>query len=183
MAEIGWREAIEIVAGLLRPDAALRLGAPEEAPARGGAYVLVLHLDRPLSFGLARKTTASFEPGTYVYSGSAYGPGGIRARLARHFRRDKKLHWHVDRLTVAASGMEAIAVEAGSECEIIERLAGSNAFVPVVAGFGSSDCSRCTAHLLQWLGPDSQTGKTRKRDCAGPGVAAVSRREDGRTSS
>lgn len=160
MAETGWQEVIGTISGLLLPKASLPVRAPGEAPASGGAYVLVLILDKPVNFGRARKS-ARFEPGTYVYSGSAYGPGGIRARLSRHFRRDKKLHWHVDWLTIAASRIEAISVEAGSECEIIDRLVSCAAFAPVLAGFGSSDCRNCTTHLLQWLGRHSHSGLCR----------------------
>jgi Uri superfamily endonuclease len=101
---------------------------------------------------------ARFEPGYYAYSGSAYGPGGIAARLAHHFQRNKKPPWHVDRLTVAACFVQAIALEAGSEYEIVARLAGSAAFAPFHTGFGSSGCRRCETHLLRWLGAASTNG-------------------------
>lgn len=156
-AGIGGREAIAAVAALLRFDRILPLTAPDEAPAAAGAYVLALCLDEPVDVRIARRQ-ASFAPGTYVYAGSAYGPGGLRARLSRHFRRDKKLHWHVDRLTVVAARIEAIAIEQASECAIIERLGASAAFAPVLSGFGSSDCRTCQTHLLRWLGQTSRAG-------------------------
>jgi Uri superfamily endonuclease len=150
-AEFGQRDAIGMIRDLLRPELARPVLAPAEAPAGAGAYVLVLRLDEPVAVGLAGRSV-SFGPGSYAYSGSAYGPGGIRARLSRHFRRAKKFHWHVDRLTVAASAIAAIAVEGGSECRIAERLAASTSFAGAVTGFGSSDCRTCTTHLLRWLG-------------------------------
>jgi len=37
-------------------------------------------------------------PGYYIYIGSAFGPGGVRARMLRHLRADKPKHWHIDYL-------------------------------------------------------------------------------------
>ena len=39
---------------------------------------------------------ASLTEGTHVYVGSARGPGGLRARISRHLRREKKERWHVN---------------------------------------------------------------------------------------
>ena len=38
-----------------------------------------------------------FERGYYVYAGSAFAPGGLRARLRRH-RDGGPRHWHIDYL-------------------------------------------------------------------------------------
>ena len=123
----------------------------EAAPDCGGAYVLAMQFDRPVEFSFQREEHV-LAPGFFIYSGSAYGPGGIRARLRRHFRRDKKLHWHVDRLTTVADSIHAIAVENGAECEIVGRLMLSGEFLFPLEGFGSSDCTNCLSHLLQWQG-------------------------------
>ena len=152
MLDSGGLRAIRVVARLLRPDVPRRVLRAEEAPACAGAYALVLDLAVPVECDLAGRSVR-FAPGTYIYAGSAYGPGGIRARLRRHFRRVKKTHWHVDWLTSRASALEALAVEAGSECAIIERLSASRAFSTVHEGFGSSDCSGCSTHLLRLLEP------------------------------
>lgn len=123
--------------------------AIEAAPAASGVYALVLTLDAPLD---CRHKGADIRlgPGVYVYAGSAYGPGGLRARLRRHFRTDKRLHWHIDALTSgsAARAMTAFIIEGGRECAIVARLMESGAFQAPVPGFGSSDCASCTAHLL-----------------------------------
>lgn len=112
-----------------------------------GAYVLVMHLDAPLRFARAKISEASLS-GWLIYAGSARGGGGIGARLERHFKKNKRIHWHVDELTVAANRLAAIVMPGGSECEIVERLVGSGAFQPALQGFGSTDCRRCPAHLL-----------------------------------
>src|SRR5690606_27361384 len=67
-----------------------------------GAYVLVIALREPVAFAL-RDIVHQLSAGQYIYAGSAHGPGGIDARLRRHFRREKTLHWHVDRLTTVAA--------------------------------------------------------------------------------
>lgn len=114
-----------------------------------GAYALVIALGAPVPV-LHRGRDHLFAPGCYVYAGSAHGPGGIDARLRRHVRRQKKLHWHVDRLTVAADDIHAFAIKDGSECEIIARLGRLAGFRHPIAGFGSSDCRACPSHLLQY---------------------------------
>ena len=114
-----------------------------------GAYALIIHLRSPVMFML-RGAPVPLPPGTYVYAGSAHGPGGLRARLARHFRIDKKPHWHIDHLTRSADGMAALAAADLSECEIIARLGGTSGFFHPLPGFGSSDCSRCRSHLLAY---------------------------------
>lgn len=113
-----------------------------------GAYVLVIEPAEPVTF--ARKGIAATPlSGWLVYAGSARGGGGIGARLRRHFRKDKKVHWHVDELTNAAARMAALAIPGGSECEIVDRLLASGLFETALAGFGSSDCRHCEAHLLR----------------------------------
>lgn len=82
-----------------------------------GAYLLILELGDPAHFQRAR-VAGSLPPGSYVYAGSARGAGGIAARLGRHFRRDKAVHWHIDELTVMAD-LAALALPGGSECGIV----------------------------------------------------------------
>lgn len=114
-----------------------------EAPVTPGAYALALQLDAPLEVRVG-KTSATLSAGDYLYCGSARGPGGLRARLARHMRRQKRAHWHIDQLTLVGNVLGAFILEGGDECALNAALDG----LPIpVAGFGSSDCRRCVAHL------------------------------------
>jgi Uri superfamily endonuclease len=116
-----------------------------------GAYVLVIALREPVVLplgGIVHQLSA----GHYLYAGSAHGPGGIDARVRRHFRREKSLHWHVDRLTTVAASIHAFAIEGGSECEIVTRLSGRSGARHPIPGFGSSDCRTCVSHLLRATG-------------------------------
>lgn len=110
--------------------------------------MLVLRLDRWMTLDIPTLPATEIGPGRYAYVGSARGPGGIRARVRRHLRRHGKRHWHVDRLTAVAA-VEAVHTFPGAEeCDVVAALrAGIGCGVPA-AGFGSSDCRRCQAHLL-----------------------------------
>ena len=118
-----------------------------EAPALPGAYLLVVALPASLNVTLPNRPAATLAPGRYLYAGSARGPGGLRARLARHMRAEKKPHWHIDRLTEAGTVEGAWAIPGGDECALIAALASLPVPVP---GFGSTDCRCCTSHLLCW---------------------------------
>ncbi|MGB0670390.1 MAG: GIY-YIG nuclease family protein [Rhodospirillales bacterium] len=120
-----------------------------ELPKEPGAYALLLRLKR--AFSLDHPRFADFEPlaaGTYVYCGSAKGPGGLAARLSRHCRQTKKAHWHIDYLVAAAPVLAFRVVPAGDECALVAEALRQGATVPL-PGFGSSDCRTCPAHLLR----------------------------------
>ena len=116
--------------------------------AQPGTYALVLRCTTEQDLVIGRLGTLAIRPGRYVYVGSAMGPGGLAARIARHGRQDKKRRWHIDYLT-AVLPLEEVWFTADArrqECpwaELISRLPGAS--VPL-AGFGSSDCT-CHAHL------------------------------------
>ncbi len=123
----------------------------EAIPAEKGSYILLLKLDKSIAFELPRLGQLTFTPGLYAYCGSANGPGGLRARLRRHFKKDKKLHWHVDRLTMAASEMAAFTLPGGNECVLAADLTENAAFEIPAPGFGSTDCATCRSHLFKAL--------------------------------
>ncbi len=114
-----------------------------------GTYVLVLHLDRAARIEVGKLGTLSFAAGYYCYVGSARGPGGLRARLARHLRRPKRLHWHVDYLLRETSVEEIWTAPSSDrlECSWARDLLTLPGAQVSVRGFGSSDCS-CQSHLV-----------------------------------
>ncbi len=122
--------------------------AVAELPHEAGAYVLLIRLEQRLSLDMPAFRGKSLVPGLYAYCGSAYGPGGIRARVSRHLRAGKPMRWHVDRLT-AAGRIEKVGLRIGGrECDLAgELLAGGG--LALLPGFGSSDCRTCPAHLLR----------------------------------
>lgn len=111
-----------------------------------GSYALVIDLERRTRLTIGRLGTFDFPAGHYLYMGSALN--GLEARVRRHLRQDKPLHWHVDYLAAAAS-VEQVWYVLGAdrrECHwsavVLEH--GGQVVAP---GFGSSDC-RCATHLL-----------------------------------
>ncbi len=117
--------------------------------AKGGAYILELNVRDKLSLQIGRLGRFDFDPGRYLYIGSAYGPGGIAARVTRHQKpKGRRLHWHIDYLS-AVSGVERVwGLIGGDECEVVSILLTDLNTTTPFAGFGSSDCSLCSAHLL-----------------------------------
>ena len=115
-----------------------------EIPALPGAYLLLIELTIATDVKLSNKLRASPFPGRYLYAGSAYGPGGLKARIARHMRRGKVQRWHVDQLT--KNGVRGEWIFLGcNECDLVDM----NLALPVpIVGFGSTDCKRCRSHLL-----------------------------------
>ena len=53
-------------------------------PARPGTYALLLSATRRQRITIGRLGALALQPGCYVYTGSARGPGGLRARLRHH---------------------------------------------------------------------------------------------------
>lgn len=116
-----------------------------------GSYLLVLQLPQPVAgLQIGRLGRYDFAPGYYIYVGSAFGAGGLEARLAYHSRRHKgRPHWHLDYLRAHARLREAWAVSgpAHFECVWCRRLAEAPGLSRPVAGFGSRDTG-CPAHLF-----------------------------------
>lgn len=121
---------------------------PRGLPARPGTYVLVIRNKQRLVFEAGRLGSCVLPRGWYLYTGSAFGPGGLAARAGRHTVQDKPRRWHIDYLTghLPVSRVWLTTAPAKLECawaEVLTRMGG----VAAVPGFGSSDC-RCEGHLL-----------------------------------
>ena len=123
-------------------------------PDSPGTYILVLRLSRPADITVGQLGRFEFPAGWYAYAGSAQGPGGLGARLSRHLRSQKVLHWHIDHLRTAAEPVAIWHVHGAAkrECawaDSLSRLLGASLPVP---RFGSSDC-RCPTHLVHFGAP------------------------------
>lgn len=121
---------------------------PSALPSQFGSYLILAELSETVSLP-ERFAGTVLLPGTYLYAGSANGPGGIRARVSRHFRREKKLHWHADWLTTKATSLHAAPFSEKSECQLVEELLKAENVHHPVMGFGSSDCTKCDSHLVR----------------------------------
>ena len=117
-------------------------------PASPGTYVLVMTLAQPHQITVGRLGLVNLPSGNLLYVGSAHGPGGLRARVSRHLRSDKRPHWHIDALTAVAPANSVwwSAQETRLECVWSRELAILPDVTMPVPGFGSSDCA-CRTHL------------------------------------
>jgi len=114
-----------------------------------GSYLLGLRLDQNVILTVGRLGRFTFPAGYYIYAGSARGPGGLPARLARHQRRQKRFHWHIDYLLPHTCLVEVwtLVSERRLECTwagAVGQMSGARVVAP---RFGASDC-RCPSHLL-----------------------------------
>lgn len=116
-----------------------------------GSYILILQLEHPLvGLEVGRLGQIDFAAGFYLYVGSAFGPGGLEARLAYHLRRHKaRPHWHIDYLRAKARLREAwtVAGPGRIECVWCKSLRENPTVSAPAPGFGASDTG-CTSHLF-----------------------------------
>lgn len=117
-------------------------------PLEAGTYALVLSCHVETAIQVGRLASLRLRRGFYVYVGSAFGPGGLRARMAHHSRVSGRPHWHVDYLRAHARLEEVWYCRDAEPREhqwasAVRAIRGAE--MPV-AGFGSSDC-QCRSHL------------------------------------
>ncbi|MCX7854398.1 MAG: GIY-YIG nuclease family protein [Anaerolineae bacterium] len=126
----------------------------EDVPRLPGTYVLILRLEEARWVQVGRLGESRVPAGWLAYVGSAQGPGGLSARLARHLRHPKPAHWHIDSLRPVAQPTAVWwAIGTGRrECLWAAALAQMPGASRPIPGFGSSDC-RCPAHLFHFPEP------------------------------
>ena len=117
-----------------------------------GSYALLMYNRKRSIIDVGALGRVEFARGYYVYIGSAFGPGGVDARVRRHLRQEKKLHWHIDYLTRLAPVIQVNYRKEGvrREHEWALALSAQAQFSMPVPRFGSSDCN-CVSHLFHAL--------------------------------
>ncbi len=122
-------------------------------PQEKGTYLLLVQVeDNPIIHATKKKWM--FEKGIYAYTGSARNTGGLRARIGRHLKQDKKMYWHIDYL-LANSHVEIIGTifttsKKNLECKVVKTLIKEGTGTPYAKRFGSSDCKKgCPSHIIK----------------------------------
>lgn len=120
-------------------------------PTHGGTYVLVLACHRAGRLPVGRLGMVPLQPGFYAYVGSAFGPGGLAARLQHHRQRAARPHWHIDYLRAECDLVAVWLTTDATRREhswagVLAGLPGADMPTP---GFGSSDCD-CETHLFRF---------------------------------
>ena len=110
-----------------------------------GTYVLVMQCRRAVKVQIGQLSNMCMEIGWYLYIGSAFGSGGLKARVGRHLREQKKKHWHIDYL-LEESVIKDVFLSREEECDINRDIFLLPNAIIISNKFGSSDCS-CESHL------------------------------------
>lgn len=116
-----------------------------------GSYILVLHLEQTIAdLQVGKLGHFHLLAGYYLYVGSAFGTGGLTARLSHHEQRQKtRPHWHIDYLRARTRLCEiwTVSGQLRQECRWCNALITEpNVSIPI-AKFGASDTG-CRSHLF-----------------------------------
>lgn len=116
-----------------------------------GTYALILTCVQLGEVAVGRLGTITLEPGWYIYIGSAFGTGGLAARLRHHLHSSAAPRWHLDYLRGYLLARKAWVSTAPIHQEhawaqACQRLPGAT--IPL-ARFGAADCA-CPAHFFRF---------------------------------
>jgi Uri superfamily endonuclease len=122
-----------------------------DLPDEKGTYVLITQVVQMKRLEIGSLGKFDIVPGFYAYVGSAFGSGGLRARIGHHLESTAEPHWHIDYLLQAATPIEVWYTTANSKLEhhwadLMEDAPGFRVPIP---RFGSSDYHRSRiSHLF-----------------------------------
>lgn len=138
-----------------------------------GTYALLLALPWSTELQVGCLGRIHFDSPFYLYCGSAFGPGGLKARIKHHLRPARRAHWHIDYLRQAAEvvGVWHSRDTARLECSWANAAVALRG-VSLVPRFGSSDC-RCQSHLFAVNALPSLSAFQRRLDELRPGCAKI----------
>jgi len=141
-----------------------------------GTYVLILHVGRAKALAIGALGKLKLVPGYYGYVGSAFGPGGLRARLTHHLKGTSRPHWHIDylRRQVKIAEIWFSSATARQEHAWARAFQATPGVVIAAPRFGASDC-QCASHLFSFAEPVLTT----LRDCLDSIGAPLSRLDRG----
>jgi Uri superfamily endonuclease len=117
-----------------------------------GTYCLIINVGTDFESRIGSLGKLKFEKGCYVYVGSALN--NLEKRIARHLRRRKQKHWHIDyMLANKNSAIQQVFFRESrtkKECQIARKIA---TYGTGIRNFGSSDCG-CESHLFRIARPE-----------------------------
>jgi Uri superfamily endonuclease len=119
-----------------------------------GTYALVLGASAQSTITVGKIGKIKLHKGHYLYVGSAFGPGGVRARVKRHCCIRKPRHWHIDYIRPALKLSEVWYTydPQKQEHRWADILMGIDDMQQPLKGFGASDC-QCNSHLFFSISP------------------------------
>ena len=111
-----------------------------------GTYVLIIEVPKDVTFFVGSLGEIKIKKGALLYVGS--GLNGVEKRIMRHFRREKKRHWHIDYITSILQPKIAVYIvdERKLEDAVAKELLSNHHLTPIL-GFGATD-SKLSTHLF-----------------------------------
>jgi Uri superfamily endonuclease len=122
-----------------------------DIPDQKGTYILIASVAQGQRLVIGRLGEFEIVPGFYAYVGSAFGSGGLRARLGHHLGSRAKPHWHIDYLLRVAQPVEIWYSTAARRLEHdwVDILEQAPQFRIPIPRFGASDDHRGgSSHLF-----------------------------------
>ncbi len=119
----------------------------QDARSSNRVYILFIWVSRDMKIVVGSLGRITFKRGTYLYIGRA--KTNLATRIARHYRKEKRLFWHIDYF-LSRKEAEIQEVWIGSilpECELARKITLLSSSRLAMRRFGSSDC-KCSGHLL-----------------------------------
>lgn len=116
-----------------------------------GSYALIFKCLSRSDVKVGALGILKLEPGYYVYVGSAFGPGGVSARINHHRQISQRPHWHLDYLRPSLQFVEYWYTNdtRPREHQWATRFTELRGARQPFAGFGASDCD-CHTHLFRF---------------------------------
>lgn len=117
-----------------------------------GSYHILLKIKREKELEIGYLGRQKFQKGYYFYTGSA--KKNLIQRIERHIRKEKKLRWHIDYL-LNSDDVEIIDIflfysHLSEECDRNREVFELQGSSQPCKHFGSSDCSKCSSHLVRF---------------------------------
>jgi Uri superfamily endonuclease len=121
-----------------------------ELPEEKGTYILIANVGEMKHLKIGSLGEFDIIPGFYAYVGSAFGSGGLKARIGHHLESTAEPHWHIDYLLKVATPVQIWFTTANRKLEHhwADLLENTSSFRVPVARFGSSDYHRSRASHL-----------------------------------
>ena len=110
-----------------------------------GSYLILIHIPRNVTVRVGSLGDRHLCAGYYVYVGTA--KRALTKRIARHLRKNKTVHWHIDYLKEYTDRCTAMPIRSSTPLEHELAEAVGKIADGCVASFGSSDCD-CPSHLF-----------------------------------
>lgn len=114
-----------------------------------GTYALIFSSDGSPEVSVGSLGQLQLAPGYFIYVGSAFGPGGVKARIEHHRRISSSPHWHLDYLRPFMTLIEIWFTydTVRREHQWADDLFLLRGLRKPFPGFGASDC-RCGTHFF-----------------------------------